>query len=240
MFLIVYPLVYMFVSTPISSLLFAIKQKDVLGAIGLSIFCASVASMISLFLGTPLAYILARKNFPAKGFIEATIDIPMVIPHPVIGIAILASLGKHTFIGKILYGFGLKIMGSIFGIIMVMTFVGVPFYINAARDAFLMVPERLEKVSRTLGASQIRSFFLITVPLSFRSILSGVLMCAARGISEFGAIVVIAYHPMVASVLIFEKFESYGLKSSKPIAVLLIGLCLLIFVGLRILTTKKR
>ena len=92
---------------------------------------------------------------------------------------------------------------------------------------------RLEKVSRTLGASPWQAFFRISLPLAWRSILAGSIMMWARGISEFGAIIILAYHPMIASTLIFERFESYGLAYSQPVAVLLIIICLIVFVGLR-------
>ena len=147
----------------------------------------------------------------------------------------ISPFGRDTAIGKALYALGLKVMGSLFGIVTVMTFVGLPFYINAAKNAFLKVPERLEKVSRSLGASPLRTFFSITLPLSLRSIVSGLLMCSARAISEFGAVVIVAYHPMVAPVLIFERFETFGLKASKPISVLLILVCLVIFLLVRML-----
>ncbi len=233
LFLIVYPVLYLILSSPIPSLISALEDGEVVKAITLSLFTSSLASLVSLVLGTPFAYILARSEFPGKRFIEGLIDIPMVIPHPVIGIALLVSFGRNTAIGKLLYQLGLKVMGSVFGIVLVMTFVGVPFYIRMVKEAFLKVPVRLEKVSRTLGASFTKTFFHITLPLSLKSIVSGLLMCSARAISEFGAVIVIAYHPMVAPVLIFERFESFGLSSSKPIAVLLVLICLGLFVAIR-------
>ena len=240
LFLIAYPVSYMILSTSPHSLLDALKDGDVLNSIGLSLTASSLAALVSLVLGTPISYILARKNFPGKKLVEGILDMPMVIPHPVIGIAILAAFGRDTAIGKALYTLGLKIMGSLFGIVTVMTFVGLPFYINAVKNAFLKVPERLEKVSRSLGASPLRTFFSITLPLSLRSIVSGLLMCSARAISEFGAVVIVAYHPMVAPVLIFERFETFGLKASKPISVLLILICLVIFLVVRALVENGK
>ncbi|MCK5913505.1 MAG: ABC transporter permease, partial [Desulfuromusa sp.] len=126
------------------------------------------------------------------------------------------------------------------GIITVMTFVAIPFYIKAAKEGFDAVPPRLENVSRSLGASMTSTFFRITFPLAWRSMLAGIIMASARAISEFGAVVIIAYHPMIAPVMIYERFETYGLKYSQPVAVWLIGICLILFLVLRILTTKKK
>jgi molybdate/tungstate transport system permease protein len=125
------------------------------------------------------------------------------------------------------------------GIVMVLTFVGIPFYLNATKNGFESISPRLEKVSRSLGASMLSTFFRITFPLAWRSMLIGIIMCCARAISEFGAVVIIAYHPMIAPVMIYERFEAYGLKYSQPIAVWLVSVCLALFLILRILTIRS-
>jgi len=172
--------------------------------------------------------------------VEAIIDIPIIIPHPVVGIALLSIAGRNYWLGRVFNALGIRIMGSVTGIIMVLTFVGLPFYLNAAREGFAAISPRLESVSRSLGASSVRTFIHITLPLAWRSILIGVVMCCARAISEFGAVVIIAYHPMIAPVLIYERFESMGLKYSQPVAVWLISLCLLLFLLLRVLTLHQK
>ncbi len=235
-----YPIVAMVFTTPLSDLLSSLRSPEVLRAIWLSVYTSGIASIIALVFGTPLSYILARKNFKGKGIVEGIVDLPIVIPHPVVGIAILAIFGRDLFPGSFLQRFGASILGTRWGIVTVLTFVGIPFYVDTVRDAISMIPERLEKVSRSLGASQSRAFFSVVLPLSKRSMLTGALMCMARAISEFGAVVVVSYHPMVASVLIFERFESYGLSSSKPVAVLLILLSLVLFVLIKGLAGGKR
>ena len=130
-------------------------------------------------------------------------------------------------------------MGSVTGIVMVLTFVGIPFYLNATKNGFESISPRLEKVSRSLGASMFSTFFRITFPLAWRSMLIGIIMCCARAISEFGAVVIIAYHPMIAPVMIYERFEAYGLRYSQPIAVWLVSVCLALFLILRILTIRS-
>jgi molybdate/tungstate transport system permease protein len=130
-------------------------------------------------------------------------------------------------------------MGSVTGIITVLTFVGIPFYIHSAKSGFEAVSPRLEKVSRSLGASMTSTFVRITFPLAWRSMLIGIIMCSARAISEFGAVVVVAYHPMTAPVLIYERFEAYGLKYSQPVAVWLVLVSLVLFFLLRVLAIRK-
>jgi len=96
------------------------------------------------------------------------------------------------------------------------------------------VDVRLEKVARSLGASPWQAFFRVSFPLAWRSIVSGGMMMWARGISEFAAIIILAYHPMIASTLILERFESYGLAYAQPVAVLLILICLIALILFRV------
>jgi molybdate/tungstate transport system permease protein len=237
---ILLPLIEMMTAPSLSMLKETIKDKDVVRSIWLSIYTAGLAALISFVLGTPLAYLLARRDFMGKRLVEGIIDLPIVIPHPVVGIAILGVAGKNHWIGHLLSELGIRIMGSVTGIVIVLTFVGMPFYINAAKSGFESISPRLEKVSRSLGASMFSTFFRITFPLAWRSMLIGIIMCSARAISEFGAVVIVAYHPMIAPVLIYERFEAYGLKYSQPVAVWLVSICLVLFLILRILTLRKK
>ena len=120
-----------------------------------------------------------------------------------------------------------------------MAFVSIPFLVNSARDGFLAVPVRLEKAALSLGASPLRVFLTISVPLAWRSILSGSILMWARGMSEFGAVLIIAYHPMITPVLIYERFGAFGLKYARPAAVLFIVVCLVFLAALRFLAGGK-
>ncbi len=237
---ILLPLAEMVLQPSIQGLRETITDTDVLHAIWLSVYASACASLISLLVGTPFAFLLARKEFSGKRFIESMVDLPIMIPHPIVGIALLSLAGKGHWLGDILQSLGVRIMGSVTGIITVLTFVGLPFYINTAKAGFESIPVRLENVSRSLGASMTSTFLRVTFPLAWRSMLAGMIMCTARAISEFGAIVVVAYHPMIAPVLIYERFTAYGLKYSQPVAVWLIVVCLVLFLLLRIISLPKR
>jgi len=236
---ILLPLIELMTAPSLAMLKETIKDKDVVRSIWLSIYTAGLAALISFILGTPLAYLLARSNFRGKRLVEGIIDLPIAIPHPVVGIAILSVAGKNHWIGQVFSELGIRVMGSVTGIVMVLTFVGIPFYLNATKNGFESISPRLEKVSRSLGASMFSTFFRITFPLAWRSMLIGIIMCCARAISEFGAVVIVAYHPMIAPVMIYERFEAYGLKYSQPIAVWLVSVCLALFLVLRILTIRN-
>jgi molybdate/tungstate transport system permease protein len=190
-------------------------------------FLTSTATMlISLIFGVPLGYILAREDFRGKSIVQGIIDVPIVIPHSVVGVMLLVTFSD-------------AILDSYLGIIMAMLFVSAPFTINASRDGFLAIDERLEHVARTLGASKLKVFFTITLPLAMPSILSGAIMTWARAISEVGAILIVAYYPKTAQVLVMDYFNNYGLNVSRPISVILILLSLFIFALMRWIAGKR-
>lgn len=215
-------------------------DPEVRSSIWLSVWTSGSAALGVFVLGTPLAWLLARTEFWGKRLVESCIDLPIMLPHPVVGIALLSLAGRGHWLGDALGAVGLRLMGTATGIIAVMAFVGLPFYISAAKNGFESVPVRLENVSRSLGAGRGATFFRVTVPLCWRHMLAGVIMCMARAVSEFGAIIIVAYHPKVAPVLMYERFTAYGLKYSQPVAVWLIGVCLMLFLLLRGITLPQR
>jgi len=230
---IIVPLVKMVVTSDPKILLETLLDPEVRGAIWLTLYAALLATIVGFTLGIPLAYLLARTDFTGKKLVEGLIDVPIVVPHTAAGIALLFVFGRNFFVGKVFHFIGIDFVDATAGIVIAMLFVSIPFLIDSAKEGFKKVDVRLEKVSRTLGASPWQAFFRISFPLAWRSILAGSIMMWARGISEFGAVIILAYHPMIAPTLIFERFETYGLDYSRPVAVLLIILCLAVFIGLR-------
>ena len=242
-FLVIYilwPLAGLFIRADWSLVVSSAKDSEVTGAIWRSIWTAAAATGVIAFFGTPLAYFLARKNFRGKAFLEAIIDIPIMIPHTVAGIAVLMAFSPKAPLGSLLVKMGLSPVNSHLGIILACTFVSIPFYVDAVRDGFYGVSPRIEKAARTLGASFPQVFFRISLPLARKGIVSGLIMSWARGVSEFGAVVIMAYHPMVAPTLIYDRFATFGLKYSTPIAVQLIIVCLGMFIVLRLVSAGKR
>ena len=222
-----------------ASLWQALTDPTTINSISLTLYAALITTAIGFILGVPLAYILARFNFPGKSAIEGLIDLPIVVPHTAAGIALLFVFGRNYLLGKWFNAVGISFVDSLAGIVVAMLFVSVPFLINSAKEGFKKVDIRLENVSRTLGASPWQVFRRITFPLSWRSIVAGSLMMWARGISEFGAVVILTYYPMVTPTLIYQRFESYGLTQAIPVAALLIIICAFIFIGVRTLLRRR-
>jgi len=235
---IIAPLVGMFISTTPLSILETAKETEVQESIWLTISTSVAATLIFSLGAIPLAYILARKKFVLKRLVLGIINIPVIIPHSAAGIALLGVISRDSIPGKIAETLGFSFVNNPAGIIVAMAFVSLPYLLNAAVDGFMNVPERLEKVALTLGASRTRVFFTISLPLAWRSILTGLIMMWGRGLSEFGAVIIIAYHPMVTPVMIFERFNSYGLQYAKPVTVLFIMICLIIFIAMKFISKK--
>ncbi|MCK4349484.1 MAG: ABC transporter permease [Candidatus Krumholzibacteria bacterium] len=237
---IVAPLLGMLFSTTGGQLAETARDPEVTGSVRLTLLASMGATLIFAVVSVPFAYILARKRFPLKQLVNGIIDLPIVIPHSAAGIALLGIISRGTLIGDLGERVGVRFVGGYAGIMAAMAFVSVPFLINAARDGFAAVPEQLEKAALNLGASPLRVFLTISVPMAWRSILSGSILMWARGMSEFGAVLVVAYHPMITPVLIYERFGAFGLKYARPVAVLFIGICLAFFIVLRIVAGGKR
>lgn len=236
---IVGPLVGMFIATSPQQVFESSGDPEVQRSIGLTLWVSMAATLVFALGGIPLAYLLARHDFALKRFVLGIIDLPIVIPHSAAGIAVLGFISRDTYIGKFGSMIELDFVGAPAGIAIAMAFVSLPFLVNAARDGFSSVPVRLEQAALNLGASPMRVFFTIALPLAWRNVVSGLILMFARGMSEFGAIVIIAYHPMVTPVLIWERFNSFGLSYARPVAVLFILVSLLFFVVLRFLSRSK-
>ena len=215
------------------------SDAELRGSLALTALTATAAMVIGLLCGTPLAYLLARRQFRGKPVIAALLDLPLLIPHPVAGIALLLVLGRDSAVGGALLETGLRIVGTPLGIIAAMLFVSAPLYISGAREAFARVDLRYESVARTLGDPPWRAFRRVTLPLSLRGLIASAVVMWARAVSEFGAIVILAYNPKVASVLSYDRFTSFGLSEALPVAAVLAILALVPLTLLRALRPER-
>lgn len=234
------PIINMVATETPGSLWEALRAPDVRSALWVSVSAAAVATLIAVLLGVPLGYALARRDFPGKALIQGAVDMPVVVPHTVAGIALLGILGPRGLVGGPAEALGIRFVDAFPGTVAAMLFLSAPFVVNAARSGFEALSPRLENVSRSLGAGAWRTFFKVSLPLARGAIVSGAVMCWARAVSEFGAIVILAYYPRVACTLIYDRYTGFGLASSRPVAVLLVLVCLTFFVVVRLATSRPR
>jgi molybdate/tungstate transport system permease protein len=233
------PLVGMFFNSSTGELLETARDEEVARSIRITLLTSMGATLLCAIASVPFAYLLARKRFPLKQLVNGLVDLPIVIPHSAAGIALLGVISRGTLVGDVGESLGIRFVGGYAGIMAAMAFVSVPFLVNAARDGFAAVPEQLEKAALNLGASPLRVFLTISVPIAWRSILSGLILMWARGMSEFGAVLIVAYYPMITPVLIYERFGAFGLKYARPVSVLFIAICLAFFVVLRLVARRR-
>ncbi len=158
----------------------------------LSLRVAALVVLIVAVLGLPVSRFMARYDFPGKDVCEAFITLPLVLPPSVIGYGLLLLIGKNGFIGKYLAGLGINLIFTWHAIIMAAAVVAFPLFYQTAKAAFNSVDLNYEKAARTLGASELRVFFTITLPLAWPGVTAGLVLAFARALGEFGATLMVA------------------------------------------------
>lgn len=169
-----------------------LMSPGVSSAIKLSLFTTSISTCLAVALGTPLAYLLARRRIRGGRLVDTLIDLPMVLPPAVAGVALLMAFGRTGILGGFLDRWGVSLAFSQAAVIMAQVFVASPLYVRAAKNGFEAINPELEKVSQTLGVAPWRTFMRVTVPLSLPSLLGGAMATWARALGEFGATLLFA------------------------------------------------
>ena len=190
---LVLPIVALFVEVvPSGDAWSAINEPVVTDALRLSLITTAITAGLTLVFGTPLAYLLARRNFRGAGLVDTLIDLPLVLPPAVAGIALLFTFGRNGLLGGLIDDAGVAVAFTTTAVILAQLFVAAPFYVKAAKSGFESVDPDLERVSMTLGEGELRTFARVTVPLAAPALLGGIVMTWARALGEFGATIMFA------------------------------------------------
>ncbi|MET9879596.1 molybdate ABC transporter permease subunit [Actinacidiphila glaucinigra] len=191
-FLIV-PLIALIVRTPWHSLPEQLASPEVWQALQLSLLCATAATAVSLVLGVPLAWLLARTDFPGRGLVRALVTLPLVLPPVVGGVALLMALGRNGIVGKWLdASFGITLPFTTAGVVVAEAFVAMPFLVISVEGTLRAADPRYEEAATTLGASRFTAFRRVTLPLIAPGIAAGAVLAWARALGEFGATITFA------------------------------------------------
>ncbi len=164
----------------------------VVDALRLSLLTTFVTTLLAILAGTPMAYLLARYRFRGRVVLEALIDLPIVLPPAVAGVALLMAFGRRGLLGEPLAAAGITLPLTTAAVIIAQTFVAAPFYIRGAQSGFAGVDVRLEHIAATLGVSNWRIFWRVTLPLARRNLIGGAILTWARALGEFGATIMFA------------------------------------------------
>lgn len=226
------PIVRLFAASS-SGLARVLGDPEVRASLWLTFATAGAATALGVLLAVPLGYVLARGRFRGQGLLRALLDLPLVIPHPVVGIALVLMFARDAAAGRLLAALHLHFVSTALGITGAMLFVACPYLVHACRDGFRAVDPRLEGLARSLGHGPSAAFLRVSLPLARGHIVSGAILMLARAISEFGSLVILAYNPRVISVLIYDRFTTYGLAATLPLAglVLLFGFAAIWAIG---------
>ena len=213
-------------------------------ALGLSMATTAMTMVIIIALGTPLAYLLARRRFPGAAAIEALVDLPIVLPPAVAGIALLVAFGRNGLIGRWLAEGGVTVGFTTIAVVMAQIFVSAPFYVIAARGGFARVDSDVEAAAADLGATPGQVFRTVTLPLIAPSLIAGAVLAWARALGEFGATIMFAGNfPGVTQTMplaIYGRFGAGDLSTALLLSVVLLIASLIVLVGVRITGGRVR
>jgi len=226
---------FLFVLIPIVAVFLRIEPSQVnaqlhntviLEAIKLSLFTSGVATLISLVLAVPTAYFMATRNFHGKTIVDTLIDLPIVLPPAVAGVALLYAFAPKGLLGPILNRLGLIIPGSTIAVIIAETFVASPFLLRSAKTGFENMDKDVINSAKMLTGSRFRVFVTVALPLSVRAIISGAMMTWARALGEFGATLMFA--GSLAGITQTMPLAIYLLLYSDPLAGVMLSIILII------------
>ena len=170
----------------------AIGRPIVVEALRLSLITSLLALLLALSLGSPLALLLARRRFRGIGLLDSLVDLPIVLPPAVAGLALLLTFGRRGLLGTPLAAVGIELPFTTAAVVMASLFVAAPFYVRAARAGFLGVPRELEEAARVEGANEWQVFRFVSVPVAAPALFGGAVLCWARALGEFGATIMFA------------------------------------------------
>jgi len=186
------PVASLFIKSPMDATIRSLHDPVVMDALRLSLMTSSLTTSIVVLMGTPVAYIHARFNYFGKEIADSLIDLPVIMPPAVAGIALLMAFGRMGILGHYLNAFGISIAFTTLAVIIAQVFVSSPFYIRQARTSFEDVDLSFESAARTLGASRTYTIFHVILPIACNGLISGAIMAFARSLGEFGATIMFA------------------------------------------------
>jgi molybdate transport system permease protein len=216
----------------------ALAGRAVLDALLLSFSSTVVSLTVVVTLGTPLAFLLARTSFPGKALAEALVDLPIVLPPSVAGLALLFAFGRNGVAGSALEAAGLTLPFTTLAVIVAQVFVASPFYVRAARAGFRSVAPEVEEAARVDGASENAVLGRITLPLASPAIAAGLVLAWARALGEFGATILfagnIAGRTQTLPLLVYSEFQE-GVEAAIAAATILVLAALGVLIAVRVM-----
>jgi molybdate transport system permease protein len=240
-FFLLLPLVALFLRTSPNQLLTNLNQPYILEAVAISLVTTFSATLVIIILGTPVAYLLARRQVPFRRLIDTLLDLPIVLPPAVAGIALLMAFGRQGILGSALDQLGIHLAFTPFAVLLAQTFIAAPFFIKSASVGFASIDSELEQAASLDGASSWQLFRFLTIPLAWSALLSGAVMSWARALGEFGATIIFAGNfpgrTQTMPLAIYMGFE-LDLDMALTLSVILIGFSFLALFVVKVLLQR--
>jgi molybdate transport system permease protein len=235
--LIALPLAALFLTSSPRALLQGLADPMVGPAIRLSLATTTASLALVVLTGTPLAWLLARRGGRGWRFVETMVQLPVVLPPAVAGVALLLAFGRRGLLGPVLEGAGVGMPFTRLAVVVAQTFVAAPFYVQAAVAMFRRLDPDMLLVARTLGASRARVFFRVVLPLSRAGLTSGAAMSWARALGEFGATLMFAGNlsgrTQTLPLAIYSALES-DLRTAQSLSLILLAVAFALLVTIRV------
>ena len=237
------PVVAIFAKSAPDELLSSLGEEGALDALWLSLQTSLVAIAIIVLVGTPAAYLLATRRFRGRSLVVTLIELPLVLPPAVAGIGLLAAVGPSGILGGAVEGAGLELAFQTAGVVVAITFVSAPFYLRQAEAAFGALDRTWLEASRTLGASEARTFARIAIPAAMPGLVAGLALAWGRALGEFGATLMFAGAlrgvTQTAPLAIYERFST-EFESALALSAVLVAVSAAILLTVKLATTQSR
>jgi molybdate transport system permease protein len=237
------PVIALFTEVPLRDVPGLLGHRAVRDALAVTVRTNAIANAFILLLGTPAAYLLATRRFRGRALLITAVELPIVLPPAVAGIALLAAFGRGGLLGPALADTGIVLPFTEWAVVLAVTFVAAPLYLRQAIAAFGAVDPQLPEAARTLGASPARTFLRVSLPLAAGGLAAGWVLAFARGVGEFGATIVFAGSvqgtTQTLTLGIYDQLDA-DFDAALAIGVLLVALSAAVLLSFKLLTAWRR
>ena len=238
------PLYALFTYAPLARIADAAQNSGVRAALWVTLLASGLAVLVAVVLGVPFGFLLARRRFPGRTWLEAFVGLPIVVPHLMVGLGLFLLFLPGAPLDRAAVAVGFPVYDAIWGVVLVMVFVSAPYTVIASTLSFRAVDPRTVEAARALGAGPAEAFWTVTLPIAARGIIAGLLLTWARAVSEIGGLLVLASYvypggpyrgPVAApiSVYVYNLFQNGDLADAAAVSSLFLLLAFAIFVAVR-------
>ena len=220
------------------------SSERVVAALRLSFGAAFIAAAINVVFGVVVAWVLVRYDFPGKRLVDAVVDLPFALPTAVAGIALTAIFAKNGWVGQFIEPLGIKVAYTSLGVVVALTFIGLPFVVRTLQPVILEIERETEEAAATLGAGRRQAIFRVILPTLVPALLTGFVLALARGVGEYGSVVFIAgnlpYRTEIAPLLIVIRLTEFDYNGATAIATIMLAIAFVMFLAINLIQVWAR